>query len=259
MIRASLSIAALGLHVPSTPDTAILATPDSQEPGTLAQGVVRSILTYIRDNELKVGENILSEGEFAQQLGVSRTVVREAFKALTAMNIIEVSAGRRARVSAFDGSVMALTLGHALRTEQVTVQQVWDVRRAIEMRAVALACLHRTDREADRILALSKRMKETRADIAKMTEHDIAFHVSIAEATRNPLFPVLISSLTTAMRETNPIVWRVRTSDEEQLEVVDWHTAVAEAIRQRDTTGAVKAMSRHFDEAMLILVNSGFN
>ena len=227
--------------------------------GTLAQGVVRAILTYIRDNELKVGENILSEGEFAQQFGVSRTVVREAFKALAAMNIIEVGVGRRARVSEFDGSVMALTLGHALRTQQVTVQQVWDVRRAVELRSVALACLHRTDREAARIRALIDRMDETRGDVAMMTEHDIEFHVTIAEATRNALFPVLVKSLTTAMRETNPIVWQVRTQEQEQREVIDWHRAIARAIEQRDAPAATKAMSRHFDEATLSLANSGFN
>jgi len=46
-----------------------------------------------------------------------------------------------------------------------------------------------------------------------MPEYDIGFQIMIASATRNQLFPVLIKSLTTAVRETNPIVWRVRTSD----------------------------------------------
>jgi DNA-binding FadR family transcriptional regulator len=245
----------------STTENAVMPAMDGQEnpPVTLAQGVVKAIMTYIRDNQLEVGAPILSEGEFSQQLGVSRTVVREAFKALAAMNVIEVSAGRRARVSAFDDSVMTLTLGHALRTKQVTVQQIWDVRRSIEMRSVALACMHRTDREAEQILALSRKMRETLDEIKAMTEHDIAFHVAIATATRNPLFPVLVASLTTAMRETNPIVWQVRTQQAEQLEVVDWHTTVAEAIRQRDPVAATQAMSRHFDEASLSLVNSGFN
>jgi len=245
----------------ATPEKAVM--PDmngaGKPAGTLAQGVVKAIMTYIRDNLLEVGAPILSEGEFSQQLGVSRTVVREAFKALAAMNVIEVSAGRRARVSAFDDSVMTLTLGHALRTKQVTVQQIWDVRRAIEMRSVALACMHRTDREADQILALSRKMKDTLEDIATMTEYDIGFHIAIATATRNPLFPVLVASLTTAMRETNPIVWQVRTQQAEQLEVVDWHTTLAEAIMNRDPVAATKAMSRHFDEASLSLVNSGFN
>ena len=92
-----------------------------------------------------------------------------------------------------------------------------------------------------------------------MTEHDIAFHVAIANATRNALFPVLVSSLTSAMRDTNPIVWSIRTDEAERTEVVDWHDAIAIAIKERDTTAAVKAKSRHFDEAILSLVNSGFN
>jgi DNA-binding FadR family transcriptional regulator len=221
--------------------------------------VIRAILAYINDNHLKAGDNILSEGKFAERLEVSRTVVREAFKALAAMNVIEVSAGRRARVSTFDDSVMTLTLGHALRTEQVTMQQIWDVRRVIEIRAVTLACMHRTEKEADQLLKFCDQMRETHVDIAKMTEHDIAFHIGIARATRNPLFPVLIGALTTAMRSTNPIVWQVRSSTVEKLEVVDWHTAVAQAIKQRDAAKAVKAMSSHFDEAALSLVNSGFN
>ena len=230
---------------------------DRQE--TLVQSVIKALITYIRDNQLKVGDPMLSEGEFAQELGVSRTVTREAFKALAAMNIIEVSAGRRAKVSAFDGSVMALTLSHGLRTEQVTVQQVWDVRRAIEMRTVVLACMHRTDKDADRIVELTTLMRQTHEDVAQMTEYDIAFHVAIAKSSRNPLMPVLISSLTSAMRDTNPIVWQTRNQEKEQLEVVDWHAAIAQAIKQRDTAQAAKAMSRHFDEATLGLVNSGFN
>jgi len=231
----------------------------TERPETLAQSVVKSLITYIRDNQLKVGDPILSEGEFALELGVSRTVVREAFKALAAMNIIEVSAGRRARVSAFDGSVMALTLSHGLRTEQVTVQQVWDVRRAIEMRTVVLACMHRTDKDARLIEELTDRMRETHDDVATMTEYDIAFHVAIAQASRNPLMPVLITSLTSAMRDTNPIVWKSRSQAVEQLQVIDWHAAIASAIHERDTGKATKAMSRHFDEATLGLVNSGFN
>jgi GntR family transcriptional repressor for pyruvate dehydrogenase complex len=231
----------------------------TDQPETLVQSVVRSLIGYIRENELKVGDPIRSEGEFALELGVSRTVVREAFKALAAMNIIEVSAGRRAKVSAFDGSVMALTLSHGLRTEQVTVQQVWDVRRAIEIRSVVLACMHRTDKDVDRLLDLTRKMRETHGDVTAMTEYDIAFHVAIANSSRNPLMPVLVSALASSMRDTNPIVWKTRTREAERLEVVDWHEAIAAAIRDRDAAMASKAMSKHFDEATLGLVNSGIN
>jgi GntR family transcriptional repressor for pyruvate dehydrogenase complex len=67
----------------------------------LVQGIIQSLISYIGDNELRGGDPSLGEVEFTRQLSVSRTVVREAFKALTAMRIIEVRAGRRARVSKF--------------------------------------------------------------------------------------------------------------------------------------------------------------
>ncbi len=241
------------------PDLEQSVEPVIQKTKTRLQSVVKALITHIRDYELRMGDLLPSEGEFARHLGVSRTVVREAFKALAAMKIIDVSAGRRARVSEFDGSVMALTLSHALRTEQLTVQQVWDVRRAIEMRSVALASMHRTEREAKHILLLTQQMRETHEDIVTMTEHDIAFHIAIADSSRNPLFSVLIASLTSAMRDTNPIVWQNRQQRDEQIEVVDWHEAIAQAIRQKDAEGAIRAMSRHFDEASLGLVKSGFN
>ncbi len=124
---------------------------------------------------------------------------------------------------------------------------------------MVLACMHRTDKDARYILELTRKMRETHDDVVTMTEYDIAFHVAIAQSSRNPLMPVLITSLTSAMRDTNPIVWKTGTHDDERLEVIDWHATVAEAIMDRDAGKAGKAMSRHFDEATLGLVNSGFN
>jgi len=46
---------------------------------------------------------------------------------------------------------------------------------------------------------------------------------------------------------------------DKQSDVVDWHAAIAEAIRDRDTDRAIAMMARHFEEATLGLVNSGFN
>ncbi|TXS92130.1 FadR family transcriptional regulator [Parahaliea maris] len=238
---------------------AVSRRPESPQPQTMVQSVIADVLRHIHERQLKVGDTVPSEGEFGQQLGVSRTVMREAFKALAAMNIIEVHAGRKARVKAFDSTLMALTLSHGLHTEQLTVQQLWDVRRSMEMRTVVLACMHRSEAVAAALLELTERMRATHNDVAAMTEHDIAFHEEIAKATRNPLFPVLVSSLTQAMRETNPIVWRSRTRSEEQLKVVDWHRDIAEAIRDQDPGRAMEAMSLHFDEALRGLVLSGFN
>jgi DNA-binding FadR family transcriptional regulator len=121
--------------------------------------VIRQIESQISAGALKVGDQLPSEVQFAQEFGVSRPVVREAFGALAALNIIEVANGRRPRVSSMNASVLAISLDHAVRTEQVSVQEVWEVRRNLENQTAALAAVRRTPDEAAHIreLALSMR------------------------------------------------------------------------------------------------------
>jgi GntR family transcriptional regulator, transcriptional repressor for pyruvate dehydrogenase complex len=76
---------------------------------------------------------------------------------MAALKLIDVGKGRSARVSAVDHEVMALVIDHGVQTDQVTVQQILDVRRTLEMRTVGLAALRRSDREAHEIKALAPR------------------------------------------------------------------------------------------------------
>src|SRR3546814_19629310 len=101
---------------------------------------------------MKVGDTLPGEGSFATELGVSRPVMREAFGALTALRLVDVGNGRKPRVAAIDGSVMAASMGHAVNTAQVSLADVWEVRRTLELRPAELAALHRSAAQAHAIL-----------------------------------------------------------------------------------------------------------
>src|SRR6476469_10510648 len=77
---------------------------------SLVRRAMDAVNTHIRDEALRVGDTLPGEGHFAEQLGVSRAVMREAFGALAALHLIDVGNGRRPRVAAIDGSVMATSL-----------------------------------------------------------------------------------------------------------------------------------------------------
>ena len=83
--------------------------------GTLVETATEAVREHIRSNRLKVGDVLPSEGSFAAEVGVSRPVMREAFHALAALKMIDVGNGRRARVGAIDGSVMAAMLHRCRR------------------------------------------------------------------------------------------------------------------------------------------------
>lgn len=220
------------------------------EGGSLVHQAVAAIRSHIRDNDLKVGDNLPGESHFAGQLGVSRAVMREAFGALAALRQIDVANGRRAKVAAIDGSVMAASLDHAVATSQISFLEVWDVRRTVELRVAELAAERRTDAQAAKLIELAEAMPRAAEDPARLAQLDIAFHQAIAEASHNALFRQMVRSYAALMEVAVPQAWETRATREEQMATFDRHRALAQAIADRDPATAVAEMDSHFDTSI---------
>jgi len=225
-----------------------MARPESDhDHGTsLVQRAVDAVNAYMVEHDLRVGDSLPGEGHFAAELGVSRAVMREAFGALAALRLLDVGNGRRPRVGAIDGSVMAASMSHAISTAQVTVAEVWDVRRTLELQTAAQAALHRTDAQAARLVALAEAMAEDIEDMARVATHDIAFHRTIAEASGNALMTQIVASFAPLMAIAVPAAWRTRTTDSDRAAILERHRALARAIANRDADAARAEMDAHF-------------
>lgn len=218
--------------------------------GSLVDRAVRAVTDHIRNNALRVGDTLPGEAHFASTLGVSRAVMREAFGALAALRLIDVGNGRKPRVAAIDGSVIASSLDHAVSTAQITVPEVWDVRRTIEVRTAALAAECRTREEAGQIVGLADAMARSMDDFPAMSRHDIAFHEAIARASHNALFVQIVSSFAPLMEVAVPAAWHTRGTYDRRHVMIERHHAVADAILRRDSGAAAAAMEAHFDAAI---------
>jgi GntR family transcriptional regulator, transcriptional repressor for pyruvate dehydrogenase complex len=205
---------------------------------SLVHQAVQAVREHIKSNDLKVGDTLPAEGHFAGVLGVSRPVMREAFKTLSALKLIDVANGRRARVGAIDGSVIATSLDHAVATAQVSVREVWDVRRTLELRTAELAATERTDREAAEILRLANGIAIAGDDLESRTDHDLAFHAAIARASHNALFLQIVRAFAPMMEIAIPAAWHTRKAEEERDSISQLHLALAEAIANRDPAAA---------------------
>ena len=214
------------------------------------QFVMRQVADHIGREGLKVGDQLPSETRFVELLGVSRPVVREAFGALAALNIIDVGNGRRPRVSAVNGSVLASSLEHAVRTQQISVQEVWETRRIIEIETIALAAVRRSDEEAARIVALASAMAQSAPSSPELMRLDLSLHKAIAQASRNGLMARIIASFEPLLEATIPVAWSKVQSDAHHAVMLERHRELAETIRLRDPDAARKAMDDHFDRAV---------
>ena len=148
-------------------------------------------------------------------------------------------------------------LDHAVHTDQVSIQQIYDVRRTIEIRTVVLAALRRTEAEADEINSLAAAMREAFCRPIDVMEHDLAFHGAIARASRNPLFALIVGSFHVITRQTWRIGWESRRTDVERQASIECHEGIAVAIAARDPNGAEVLMAEHFDQSVKALLSAG--
>lgn len=232
-----------------------------EQPGGtgLVSDAIGAISRHIREKDLMPGDKLPSEAILSKELNVSRTVVREAFRSLAAMRIIELSTGKRATVAQIDHGAMSLMIEHGVHTDQINIQQIYDVRRTIETRIVTLASIRRSDEEAAVIMRLAEAMRADAADPARVMEHDLAFHMALARASRNPVYALLIGAFQGITRQTWPIGWKSRPTEAARDLMLATHMDIAKAVAASDPQAAVAAMSLHFDESVRALLSAGMS
>lgn len=223
---------------------------------SLVKSAIEAVKAHIRDHGLHVGDPLPGEAFFAVELGVSRAVMREAFGALGALKLIDVANGRRARVGALDGSIIADSLDHAISTAQIDVSDVWEVRRTIEVETAALAARNATPEQCARIVELTERMSPDDVDKGPDTETDIAFHLAIADACGNALFRQIFVSFVPLMRDSVPKAWKTRQTQQERVDIINLHRTLAAAIARGDADEARRNMVAHFDESIGVLLRA---
>jgi DNA-binding FadR family transcriptional regulator len=175
------------------------------------------------------------------------------------MRIIELATGKRATVAQLDHGAMSLMIEHGFHTDQINIQQVYDVRRTIETRIVTLAAIRRSEAEAAEILALAEAMQANINDPEELIENDLAFHMALARASRNPVFGLIIGAFQGITRLTWPVGWKSRPTQEARDVMVGNHVDIARAVAGGNPQLAVASMSMHFDESVWALLAAGLS
>jgi GntR family transcriptional repressor for pyruvate dehydrogenase complex len=210
--------------------------------------VIDQILTLVRDGTLKPGDQLPPETQLAEQLGVSRSSVREALRALEILGVIESKTGVGSFVKGLPSTNMLSSSLHDL-VEEGSPLEIIEARKTIEPEIASLAALRR---EAQDLQALKKSLKqmEQRVVRGKSTmEVDIEFHLLLAAACRNPVLADCMRLLADRMGKR---FWH--DMKEESLSVggrsetyLRHHREIFAAVEQGRSQKAEAAMLRHLE------------
>ena len=208
--------------------------------GSLAQQLAVRILT----GELPEGHVFPGEVEYAAQLGISRSVLREAFRILTAKGLVDgrPKAGTRVRPrrewSLLDPDLLAWQF--EAEPSLKFLRDLFELRLLVEPGAAALAAARRSKEQIERMRrALAIMARESLGTEAGRLA-DQHFHMSMLEATRNDAIVALASSIMAAIAWTTLYKQRKRALPRDPLPD---HRAVFEAIAAADATRARTAMA----------------
>lgn len=215
---------------------------------TLAYRVEHELERLIVESHLEEGDRLPSERELSAQFGVSRTVVREAIRALAAKRLVEVGVGRGTVVRAPSAESAALSMKLLLRMQAggADLDKVIEVRRVLEVEIAGLAAARRTDHDLRELDSVLDRADRHRNDPDAFIKEDVGFHARLAEATHNELFVMLLASLAGVMTEVRILGLRTSGTASRALK---HHRHILDAVRAADPTAARAAMGAHMDEA----------
>ena len=216
--------------------------------GTMSAQIAALLGTRIVGGEFRPGDTLPVESDLCQLYGVSRTVIREAVKNLSAKRLIDVSPKVGTRVLPFaDWNLLdrdVLTWRLSAQFDAKIIEDIFEMRLCLEPRASYLAA---RDGTADDLQAIEHHYRELKdafdsnLTIEATSQADLAFHLAVIHASHNGLFITVGGALKSALRVSSQMLQRHATRPAEDLAA---HDAVRKAIAARASRQAAQAMER---------------
>lgn len=214
--------------------------------------IASDILLKIQNGCILIGERISPERKLADELGVSRTVVREAMVYLELIGVAEIRKGSGVYVISGEPRSIPGDL------PDVTPYEVTEARRVLESQLAAIAALKASDKaiaELEECVILMEAAKRfSRPDLRKSAsvDADMQFHVLIAQCCENPLLIKFHSEL--MQNHMGGEMWaRLNIMADEPAERGIWtddHRKILESIKAKDPKAAYTAMDNHLNNVI---------
>ena len=214
--------------------------------GTVTQRAIERIKAMIADGALEPGQRLPTERDLSAQLGMSRSSMREAIRALTVLGVLEARHGSGTYVTALDAGDLLETFGVVADLSRGTrLVELLEVRRILESTATALAAARITDVQLAEVEAHLAAMNAT-DDPEAILAHDLAFHRTIAVAAGNETMAAILEGLSS--RTFRARVWRGYAEDRAFARTRREHAAIHRALKARDPEAARAAAAAHVGE-----------
>ncbi|WP_394347271.1 FadR/GntR family transcriptional regulator [Streptomonospora litoralis] len=231
-----------------TPDDASPPRSEAAAPERLpvTQRAIDHIKQMIAAGELRPGDRLPTERDLAAGLGVSRSSIREAIRALTTLGVLEVRHGAGVYVTPLRPGDLLETFSVLAEISQgETLVEVLQVRRMLEPAATALAAARADEVQLRRLAGILERIDAGGSE-GETVAADLSFHQAIVEITGNATLLAINDGLSS--RTFNARVWHGHRAAGITARLREDHERIYQALRDRDPDAARAAATMHVME-----------
>lgn len=228
--------------------------PNPIQKTSVSQQVVDYILGCIDRGELKRGDKLPGEREFAESLGISRVPLREAISALSLMGIIEKRHGEGNFIAESNMDVLGQILRTSTMLDRSLADDLFETRGMVEGTSARLAARNATAEDVAAIREALCLMEEAvpayiRGEklLGEMLALDDLFHLRVAAASHNRFYIQFVNIMHAAGTDMGLYEKAYGRHPEKYNESLEFHRNLTNAIESRDENQAQDIMFRHIE------------
>ena len=223
---------------------------DSRRAGHSNSNAIAGILAWINERRLQPGDKLPSERDFAERLGISRNAVREALATLVTLRMVEsrpnsgIYLRHYEKESSFEAMVMLTEMGATPSTTEVS--ETMEVRAHLELLALGLACVRRTDADIAHLEDIQQRTEKVLGQGGNIAVEDTQFHIALAEATHNSVLVRVLNAFYQLTAGRRSVLFESHAQGEASARE---HRLLLGHVRDQDVEKAQKLILTHMDRA----------
>jgi GntR family transcriptional regulator, transcriptional repressor for pyruvate dehydrogenase complex len=218
-------------------------------PTFVRERLYEQVADYIEDlvssGELRPGDKLPPERELAETLRVARGVVREAVKVLAVRGLVTVKPGLGTYISEVSADAISGHLDRYFRLGNQSHSDLIELRQILEVEFAALAAQRAQPQDLQEMHRAVAEMDLNIDRAQAYIDADQTFHLAIARAARNEMFPLLIEAVAGYLEASRLMIFKVPGAPQRGQA---WHRKLCEAIEQHDAAGARQAMREHMTQ-----------
>jgi GntR family transcriptional repressor for pyruvate dehydrogenase complex len=218
---------------------------------SLKEACVHQLERMIFSGELNAGSQLPSERQLAEKLGVSRPVLHQTLVELEAKGLVNIVARKGVFINDYRqaGSIAMLASFLSFsggEQDQLFLTNLMDFRKLLEVETACLAATHRTEEHLKKLRQIHKEEATgIREDVLHLTELDFSFHMQVAHASGNLLYPLILNSFKEVYTSFTGRFFEYYLASDVLAEVYGYHERLIQKRDERQAGSTMIEMLEH--------------